>query len=141
MEKNEKLVDPAQALLNAALEAREQAHAPYSNFAVGAAVLTASGEVFTGCNIENASYGATVCAERVAVFKAISAGHKSIKALAVVADLPEPIAPCGICRQVMAEFGQDAIVVMANTKRQIRTADMRELLPTAFVLPVHDVPK
>ncbi len=141
MEKNEKLPDPAKKLLNAALEARKQAYAPYSKFSVGAAVLTATGEMFTGCNVENASYGATMCAERVAIFKAISAGHKSIQALVVVAEQPEPIAPCGICRQVLAEFGQDAVVYMANTKGQIKTDSMRGLLPIAFVLPGSDIRK
>ena len=135
MHMNQLTPDTAQALLTAALRAREKAHAPYSNFAVGAAVLTEDGEVFTGCNVENASYGATVCAERVAIFKAVSAGHKSIKALCVVADLPQPVSPCGICRQVIAEFGRNAEVVMANTKDQIQTANMKELLPLGFEFP------
>ena len=130
--------DSAKALLDAARKARKEAYAPYSKFAVGAAVLTENGEVFTGCNIENASYGATICAERVAIFKAISAGHKLIKSLAVVADHPEPIAPCGICRQVMSEFGPDADVFMANTKGHTRTANMKELLPIAFELQKSD---
>jgi cytidine deaminase len=124
--------ETTQELLSSALRARDKAHAPYSKFAVGAAVLTENGEIFTGCNIENASYGATVCAERVAIFKAISAGHKSIKAIAVIADLPEPISPCGICRQVISEFGLDAIVVMANTKGKTNTSSMTELFPHAF---------
>lgn len=122
-------------LLSAALEARERGYAPYSSFKVGAAVLTEKGEIFTGCNIENASYSATVCAERVAVFKALSAGHNSIKAIAVVADYPEPVSPCGICRQVIAEFGPNVDVLMANTKGETRTANMKQLLPSTFKLP------
>jgi len=124
-----------EVLLTAALQAREKAYAPYSNFPVGAALLTEDGQIFTGCNIENASYAATVCAERVAVFKAVSAGQKSIKVLCIVADLPQPIPPCGICRQVISEFGPNAEVVMANTKNQLQTTTMKELLPFAFELP------
>lgn len=140
---NKKELSPhfAQKLLDAALEARKHAYAPYSNFTVGASVLTENGEVFTGCNIENVSYGATVCAERVAIFKAISAGHKSIKALAVVADHPEPISPCGICRQAMSEFGSDADVLMANTKGHTRTTNMKELLPITFELLKREITK
>lgn len=122
-----------QALLDAALEARGRAYAPYSGFAVGAAVMAESGEIFTGCNIENASYGATICAERAAISQAVTAGHKSLLAIAVVADHPEPIPPCGICRQVIGEFGPTATVVMANLGGQIRSATLDELLPYAFV--------
>ena len=91
-------------LLAAALAARENAYAPYSKFKVGAAVETADGHIFTGCNVENASYGLTCCAERNAVFAAIGSGARSFKALCVVADTEEPVAPCGACRQVLAEF-------------------------------------
>jgi cytidine deaminase len=124
----------AQRLLDAADEARKQAYAPYSKFAVGAAVTTEGGDIFTGCNIENASYGGTMCAERVAIFKAISAGHKTIQLVAVIANHSTPVPPCGICRQVIAEFGQEAIVLMANTKGLTRTASMKELLPYTFDL-------
>lgn len=137
MYKKERLrSDTQQRLLSAAIDARKQAYAPYSGFEVGAAVLTESGEVYTGCNIENASYSATICAERVAVTKAICAGHRSITALALVADYPEPLSPCGICRQVLVEFGPEAEVIMANTKGKVRTTNMNELLPHAFVLAV-----
>ena len=104
-----------QQLLDQARRAREHAYAPYSNFKVGAAVLTAAGEIFSGCNIENASLGATICAERVAIFTAVAAGCRDLTALAVIADTPEPVAPCGLCRQVLAEFSPDCLVLMANT--------------------------
>jgi cytidine deaminase len=96
---------PWERLLDLAWETRERAHAPYSNFQVGAALLAADGRVFTGCNVENLSYGLTICAERVAIGSAIAAGAREFLALAVVADTTEPISPCGACRQVMAEFG------------------------------------
>lgn len=118
-------------LLQAACKAREAAYAPYSHFAVGAAVLAGSGRIYSGCNIENASYGLTICAERVAIFQAIAAGEKSITALAVVADAALPVAPCGACRQVMAEFGVDT-VVMATTRGESRTLKLNDLLPQAF---------
>lgn len=139
MTKNELPSGLVKALSDAALQARKDAYTPYSKFAVGAAVLTESGEIFSGCNIENASYGATICAERVAIFKAISAGHRTIKALAVVANHSEPIPPCGICRQVMSEFGPDADVLMINTKGLTRIESMKELLPIIFKLPKNDI--
>jgi cytidine deaminase len=120
-------------LISEAGKARELAYADYSgNFKVGAAALTEEGEIFTGCNIENASFGATICAERVAVFKAVASGHRSIRAVAVIADTPDPISPCGICRQVIAEFGADAEILMANTAGDTRVSGMQELLPAAF---------
>ena len=102
---------------------------------MGAAVLTAAGEIFSGCNIENASLGATICAERVAILTAVAAGARDLTALAVVADTPDPVAPCGLCRQVLAEFSPDCRVVMANTAGRIRLANLKELLPLAFRLP------
>jgi cytidine deaminase len=124
-----------QQLLDAARQAREAAYAPYSNFQVGAAVLTPAGEIFSGCNIENASFGATICAERVAIFQAVAAGRRGFTVLAVVADTPEPVAPCGLCRQVLAEFSPNCRVVMANLKGQWRLAELQELLPLPFRLP------
>jgi cytidine deaminase len=118
-------------LIKAAAKAREAAYAPYSHFQVGAAALTDNGILYTGCNIENASYGLTVCAERTAIFSAIAAGEKRIAAVAVIADTPEPTAPCGACRQVMAEFGVED-VIMANTKGEICKLKLRELLPYSF---------
>ncbi len=118
-------------LILAALAARESAYAPYSRFAVGAAVRGGSGRIYSGSNIENASYGLTICAERVAIFKAVSEGEKRLAALAVTADTPLPASPCGACRQVMAEFGINE-VVMCNTKGERRTVTLAELLPYAF---------
>jgi cytidine deaminase len=113
------------------MAAREKAYAPYSRFAVGAAVRGASGRIYSGCNIENASYGLTICAERVAIFKAVSEGEKRLAALAVAADTAAPASPCGACRQVMAEFGINT-VVMCNTKGERLTVTLAELLPHAF---------
>lgn len=120
-------------LIRAARRAREQAYAPYSrNFLVGAAALSKEGKIFAGCNIENASFGATVCAERVAVFKAISEGCRDLVAIAVIADTSRPIPPCGLCRQVIAEFARDAEVIMANMSGDIEIMSLRELLPRVF---------
>jgi cytidine deaminase len=124
-----------QQLLDQARRAREHAYAPYSRFTVGAAVLTATGEIFSGCNIENASLGATICAERVAIFRAVAAGCRDLTALAVIADTPEPVAPCGLCRQVLAEFNPDCLVLMANTAGRIQLANLKDLLPLAFRWP------
>jgi cytidine deaminase len=124
-----------QQLLNEARRARERAYAPYSTFPVGAAVLTEAGEIFSGCNIENASLGATICAERVAIFTAVAAGQRRFAALAVIADTPEPVAPCGLCRQVLAEFSPDCVIIMANLAGRQRLVNLQELLPLAFRLP------
>lgn len=118
-------------LLAAALAARENAYAPYSKFKVGAAVETADGHIFTGCNVENASYGLTCCAERNAVFAAIGSGARSFKALCVVADTEEPVAPCGACRQVLAEFPFEKII-LANCKGLTKIMTVTELLPYGF---------
>lgn len=121
----------AKELMKMAIEARQNAYAPYSRFAVGAALLAESGRVYTGCNIENASYGLTCCAERNAIFAAVSAGERRFKMLAVAADSPEPVAPCGACRQVIAEFGIP-LVVMGNLKEATKTMTAEELLPYGF---------
>ena len=118
-------------LLAAALAARENAYAPYSKFKVGSAVETADGHIFTGCNVENASYGLTCCAERNAVFAAIGSGARSFKALCVVADTEEPVAPCGACRQVLAEFPFEKIL-LANCKGLTKVMTVAELLPYSF---------
>jgi cytidine deaminase len=118
------------ALLAAALEARDHAYAPYSDFAVGAAVRTSSGRIFTGCNIENASSGLTVCAERVAIWKAVCQGEYTLEALTVVTD--SGATPCGACRQVMAEFATDMPVLVADTAGHVRTTSLSALLPDAF---------
>ncbi len=119
-------------LIEAAVKARENAHAPYSNFKVGAALQTKSGKIFTGCNVENATYGLTICAERVAIFKAISEGETQIIQIAVAADTAELTPPCGACRQIIWEFCGDIPVVMANLKDEVETLRMKELFPRAF---------
>lgn len=120
-------------LLEAALAARERAYAPYSKFLVGAAVRAESGKIYTGCNIENASYGLTVCAERNALFSAVGAGERKFTALCVVGDTEEPISPCGACRQVMAEFKVPCII-LANLKGYVKEYTLEELLPYGFTL-------
>lgn len=117
-------------LVAAAREARQAAYAPYSRFAVGAAVLTRSGRVVQGCNIENASFGLTVCAERVAIWKAVSEGETDFEAIAVVTGIDG--SPCGACRQVMAEFALDMPVIIADLHQVYRIATVAELLPGAF---------
>ncbi|MEK7954096.1 cytidine deaminase [Luteolibacter soli] len=115
-------------LIEAAWQVRERAHAPYSKFHVGAALLV-EGQVFTGCNVENLSYGLTNCAERVAVGTAVAAGLRKIEAVAVVADTEVPISPCGACRQVLAEFGDPLICLANRTERLVFR--LSELLPRA----------
>jgi cytidine deaminase len=121
-----------QALVAAACEAREKAYVPYSRFPVGAAIITDDGKLYTGCNIENASFGITNCAERTAIFKAVSEGHLRFTTIAVVADTDGPVSPCGACRQVMSEFGPDAKVILTNLKGDVQVTSVRELLPGAF---------
>ena len=120
-----------QELMKAALAARDNAYVPYSRFAVGAAVEGASGRIYSGCNVENASYGLTHCAERTAVFNAISAGESKLLRLLVVADTTGPVAPCGACRQVMQEFSIQEII-LCNTSGDCMTVAMSELLPYGF---------
>lgn len=118
-------------LINAAREARKWAYAPYSNYRVGAAVLTSSGRLYDGVNVENAAYPTGICAERVAVFKAISEGERNLEALAVVSS--NGGSPCGACRQVLSEFGPDTIVLIANEDAIVfQETNLRELLPGAF---------
>lgn len=119
-------------LIQAAAAVREKAFAPYSRFKVGAAVRGASGRIHTGCNVESASFGLTCCAERVAVFKAVSEGEHEIVAVAVVTDVSPPATPCGACRQVLFEFGADMAVVRANLSGERIDAVMRDLLPDGF---------
>lgn len=120
-------------LLRIAHEATAKAHAPYSNFFVGTALLASSGNVYDGCNIENSSYGATICAERVAMVKAVSCGERDFEAIAIVASSKEFTYPCGLCRQFMSEFGIN-IKVIVEAGTEIREHRLRELLPFAFVL-------
>jgi len=120
------------SLLEAALAARECAHAPFSKFKVGAAIEDESGRVFTGCNIENASYGLTICAERVAVFKAISEAAGRIKRIVVVADTEVLTPPCGACRQILWEFCGDAELTLANLAGTQETMSLKEIFPRPF---------
>jgi len=122
----------SEKLIEEAAKVREMAYAPYSNFKVGAAVITKSGKIYTGCNVESASYGLTVCAERVAIWKAVSEGEKEFTEIAVVADTKELTPPCGVCRQIIWEFCGDVPVVFANLKGDVETVQMKELLPRAF---------
>ena len=132
MVKNDK-----QRLVRAAARARERAVAPYSRFKVGAALLTKDGEIISGANVESASYGLTCCAERVALFNALTSGRKNFVAVAVVARAPGGPMPCGACRQLLAEYAPGAKVLVADSRalNKIREFPVRELLPLAFVIP------
>ena len=120
------------ALIAEALAARGNAYAPYSHFPVGAALLARSGRVYRGVNVENASFGVTVCAERTALFAAVAAGERAFDAIAVVADTEGPVRPCGACRQALAEFGTDLRVVMANVAGELDVSSLSTLLPAGF---------
>ena len=121
-----------QSLIEAAKEARLQSVAPFSNFQVGAAVRTESGKVYTGCNVESASYGLTVCAERVAIWKALSEGERQFTELAVVADTETLTPPCGTCRQIIWEFARGTKIVFANLNGEAEEFHIGDLLPRAF---------
>lgn len=119
-------------LIDAATDVRERAYAPYSNFRVGAAVETEDGEIYTGCNVESSSYGLTVCAERVAIWKGISEGEKKFARIAVVVDTEDLTPPCGVCRQIIWEFCGDVPVILSNLHGKTETIQISELLPRAF---------
>jgi cytidine deaminase len=119
-------------LPGAALAAREYAHAPFSNFRVGAALEDESGRVYTGCNIENATYGLTLCAERVAVFKAISEGARRFHRIAIAADTDQLTPPCGACRQILWEFCGDIEILLSNPRGKSESLRLKDLLPRAF---------
>lgn len=119
-------------LIAAACAARKNAYAPYSKFRVGAALLSADGRVYTGCNVENASYGLTMCAERVALGHAIAQGARKFVALAVVYDAKKQAVPCGACRQVLREFGEQMVVLCATTRGKYTARTVSELLPASF---------
>lgn len=134
---NEK--DAIQDLIRRAMKAREYSYSPYSNFSVGAAILSESGKIYTGCNIESASYTPTICAERVALFKAVSEGERKFKMLALVGGpkngekkTEEIVSPCGVCRQMLYEFGKDLKVVMADNEEKYEVRMLEELLPYGF---------
>ncbi len=117
-------------LIASAAAARERAYAPYSQFKVGAALLGKSGQLYTGCNVENAAYGPSMCAERTAIFKAVSEGEREFETIAVVTE--NGVSPCGTCRQVMIEFAPSMIIVIADTQGNIRLTTVRDLLPDGF---------
>ena len=119
-------------LIEAAKQARQNAHAPFSNFRVGAALRATSGRIFAGCNIENATYGLTVCAERVAIFKAMSEGERGFDAISVVTDTDTLTTPCGACRQLIWEFCGDVPVILANLKGKTEIIQMKTLFPKPF---------
>ena len=118
-------------LIGKALEAKKMAHVPYSGFHVGAAVEMQDGSVYTGCNIEIVSYSPTICAERTAIFKAVSDGHKYIKKIAVVGDSHHTF-PCGVCRQVIREFGKNAVILVADSEDDYLEYSLEDLLPNSF---------
>jgi len=117
-------------LLGISNRVRSEAYAPYSRFAVGAALLASDGQVFTGCNVENISFGLTMCAERVAVGSAVASGSKQFELLAIVSDSAEPVVPCGACRQVLAEFAPDLRIVVSNLAGETAEFRLTELLPS-----------
>lgn len=119
-------------LIDSARKVREKAYAPFSNFRVGAAVRTKEGKIYTGCNVESASYGLTVCAERIAIWKAVSEGEREFEHVAVVTDTEELTPPCGTCRQIIWEFCGDIPVTFSNLKGKTETVMMKEILPRAF---------
>ncbi len=133
--KSEDLSAEFSALVNSACQARLNSHSPYSNFRVGAALLATDGQVFVGTNVENASFGLSNCAERTAIFSAVTAGVTDFQAIAVCADGVQPTAPCGACRQVLVEFGLDMVVLIAGedgAQGPIRQTTVRQLVPDAF---------
>jgi len=119
-------------LANAAIKAKERAHAPYSDFRVGAALLSKDGRIFTGCNIESSSYSLTICAERTAIFKAYSEGVREFEAIAVVSDDREFTPPCGACRQVLIDLAGNIDFVMVNAKNKLKVLKLNSLIPFAF---------
>lgn len=121
-------------LINKALLAKENSYSPYSNFRVGSALLTEDNKIYTGCNIENSSYGATICAERTAIIKAVSSGEKKFKKLAIVSDSNDLTYPCGICLQVISEFMPDGEIVLLDKDKNICIYKVSEFLPLAFKL-------
>ena len=125
-----------EALVTAASEARERAYAPYSGFRVGSALVTSAGEIYSGCNVENRSFGATICAERVALGSAVASGSQEITALVVITETQPPAAPCGMCLQVLTEFGgPDLPVLLVNLRGERQEHRLRDLHPFPFEIP------
>ena len=125
-------LDEKKALIRMALEAREQAYVPYSDFMVGAALRAEDGRIFTGCNVENAAFGSTICAERTAIFKAVSEGHRDFVRIVIAGRSEDYCVPCGSCRQVMMEFAPEMEVICLNGRGQAKSFRLRELLPYGF---------
>lgn len=121
-------------LIKIADEAKEMAYSPFSNFKVGAALLGKSGKVYTGCNIENSTYGATNCAERTAIFKAVSEGERKFEKIAIMSSSGDFTSPCGICRQVIFEFMQKGEIILGNDKQEVKVYSVEEMLPEGFRL-------
>jgi cytidine deaminase len=121
-------------LIKLALDARKKAYAPYSGFKVGAALESAGGKIYLGCNVENASYGLANCAERTALFKAVSDGVRKFKRIAIVTSENDPSPPCGICRQALSEFAPNLEIIMANTRGKVKVSNLSKLFPDAFKL-------
>jgi len=128
-------------LVKAARAARLHSYSPYSRFRVGAAVLTKSGKIFAGCNIENSSYGLTVCAERTALFKAVSEGHRQFVALAIATDEPDFVSPCGACRQVIQDLAGDVEIILCTRNGRTKTMRLADLFPYPFALKEPTSPK
>ena len=127
------MAEASKALIEKAFAARENAYAPYSKFKVGAALETLDGQVFTGCNVENVSFGGTICAERVAMTKAVSEGHRKFRQLVIASQSDDPAGPCGLCRQFMAEFVDDEFTItLVNTAGKRQVCRFGDLLPLAF---------
>ena len=126
-------------LIEEARKAREFAYAPYSKFLVGAALMTADGHIFSGCNVENSNFSATICAERTALVKAVSEGYQDFIAIAVIADRPMPTSPCGQCRQALSQFGLELDIIMATTQSdEIEVMKLSELLPRSYRLKLNN---
>ena len=119
-------------LIEAAMRAKNNSYSPYSNFRVGAALLTKTGKIFTGCNIENSSYSLTICAERTAIFKAVSEGQRNFKAIAISSDMKEIIPPCGACRQVLMDLASDIDVILSGSNNKPIIIKLSKLLPMPF---------
>ncbi len=128
------MIEEIKTLFDAAVKVRENSYSPYSNFKVGAVLECESGKIYTGTNVENASFGATVCAERIAIFKAISDGERKFKRIVLVADTEKPPSPCGVCRQVMSEFNSELEIYMCNLKGDCKKVTLLEIFPEQFRL-------
>ncbi|MFW9831308.1 MAG: cytidine deaminase [Candidatus Thorarchaeota archaeon] len=128
------MTDSDEELIAQARQAQHNAYAPYSNFKVGAAILTEDGRIFTGCNVENSTFGATICAERTAVFTAICHDAKRFKKIVIISDNTDPVWPCGICRQVLFEFSPDIEVIAIGTSGKIERSQLTTLFPKGFKL-------